>query len=275
MSDNTKISYVDATWSPVIGCTKCSPGCENCYAEKMAFRLMAMERSRLENELGGKYSQVIGRIGGWTGNIICDKSALDKPLHWRKPRRILVPSMGDLFHEKVPFGFISDTYEVTAKCPQHDFYFLTKRPEKAAEFYRKYVWKPRTPNIHLGVTISTQKEADEKIPILLQIPAAHRWISIEPMLEEIDLFRSMPCGYYCSEDVGHVDHNTLRGINGIVVGCESGPKRRPCDPDWIRSIVQQCKAASVKCFVKQIEINGKVSHNPAEWPEELRVRDLP
>lgn len=318
----TRIEYVDEAWNPVIGCSKCSPGCENCYAETMAARLWRMGR--------GDYGSVLDIENyKWNGKVLCRKGFLDKPLHWRKSRRILVPSMGDLFHEKVPFEFIVKVFWVAQKCPQHTFLFLTKRIKRASEFYKwcyplevAKMWG-QLPNVHLGATICTQKEADEKIPILLQIPAAYRWISIEPMLEEIKfvddkLFYERESGEdspvacapcYCGK---HWQNGTLFGLrigclDGAVIGCESGPKRRPCKLEWIKSIVQQCKAASVGCYVKQIpwpkldykalerillpmnfakredlwpvidnlceEYGSYVEHDIKKFPESLRVRD--
>lgn len=266
----TKIDYVDETWNPVVGCTKCSSGCLNCYAEKMAYRLSAMGIPRYD---------MVQDEGMWNGNIELNADALDIPLHWRKPRRILVPSMGDLFHESVPFEFIDKVFAKIARTQRHKYLILTKRPAIMKRYITGLVhrlngtqlvcmlnyekWPPL--NVHLGVTISIQKEADEKIPILLQIPAAHRWLSFEPLLKSIN---QIPFDNRNCDTLGHIAF-----IDWVVVGCESGPKRRPCKLEWIRSIVEQCKAAGVGCFVKQIEINGKVSHNPSEWPEWARVRN--
>lgn len=273
----TGISYVDETLNPVVGCTKCSPGCLNCYAEKMAYRLACMGQKR--------YREVISTDGGvWNNKVFCDEKTLDIPLHWRKSRRILVPSMGDLFHPKVPFEFIDEVFAVGALCPQHTLLILTKRIERMAEYMPNRDWGeacnrilhknmylqneivPPLPNVHLGATICTQKEADEKIPLLLQIPAAHRWISAEPLLGELS-FRWQPYAHqatgetyrqYLERNGSTNEYEALRKIGGLVVGCESGPnpKRRPCKLEHIRSIVQQCKAAGVGCFVKQIEMWG-------------------
>lgn len=307
----TGISYVDETWNPVCGCTKCSPGCLNCYAEKMAIRLNGIFAARGDDDNWAKMSNVLkwdysqpekyefGKATGWNGQVELFHNRLEIPLHWRKPRRILVPSMGDLFHEKVPFEFIDKVMQIISCWPQiHTFLILTKRPKRMAEYFqqlyagltkfhkgKKFQWPFR--NVHLGVTICNQKEADEKIPILLQIPAAHRWISAEPLLGEIDL--------HLSDSRTDIIWRRTHGgcyerkfLNRIVVGAESGPKRRPCKLEDIRSIVQQCKAAGVGCFVKQMPISSPywpagvnpkeqtkewVSHDPAEWPKWARVRD--
>ena len=285
----TKINYVDKTWNPVCGCTKCSPGCDNCYAEKMAYRLSAM---------GIPYYDMVQDEGSWNGNIELVKEALDKPLHWREPRRILVPSMGDLFHEKVPFQFLYEILRRINSCPQHSFFLLTKRPKRMLSFskvlgpggYHSAPPMKWPDNAHLGGTICNQEEADEKIPILLQIPAAHRWLSIEPMLGEIDLDRVIDVqgGRYLNylrgdwyDVIGKDDNGQAmfsdrpsgtfghgRGIDWVVVGCEKiGQKPgRECKPEWIKSIVDQCKAAGVKCFVKQMEVGGKVVHDLAKMP---------
>lgn len=263
----TGIAYVDETWNPVVGCTKCSPGCLNCYADVMARRfwrkwgLLAPP-----HHFGVKWFP----------------ERLDIPLHWHKPRRILVCSMGDLFHESVPFEFIDKALYVMYRSIRHTFLVLTKRPERMLEYFidgeslrlrllklfPNYTPEARLcrewplENVHLGVTICTQKEADEMIPVLLQIPATHRWLSIEPMLEEIDLTGVKP--WYGTFEENLQD----KGLHAIVVGCESGPKRRPCKLEHIRSIVQQCAAAGVGCFVKQISL-------PKVMPLKNIVSDIP
>lgn len=267
---STGIGYVDETWSPIVGCTKCSPGCDNCWAEKMAYRLKMMGKS--------KYFSVVDTYRGehlWTNKVYCDEKALQIPLHWRKPRRILTCSMGDMFHPKVPFEFISKVWDVMFDCmniannpvhlyrKSHTFMVLTKRPKRLLEFANwmsKKCQRIDYPNVHLGITICNQAEADEKIPILLQIPAAHRWLSIEPLLEEIDLMEMLPGHYWYDWEKGCL-------IDYIVIGCESGPHRRPCKLEWVKSIVDQCKAAGVKCWVKQLEINGKAVHNLKDMPD--------
>ena len=263
MSD-TKIEWADKVWNPVVGCTKCSPGCLNCYAERMAKRLYWMgmaEPSKLPEYMKFK--------DGWKkGHIECCEHRLNQPLDWRKPKRIFVCSMSDLFHPKVPFEFICKVMDFTQKCPQHTFLILTKRPESAKLFYGGTsgmgLSAPPLHNVHLGVSISNQTEADEKIPILLQIPAAVRWLSIEPMLGPVDLKFHLGLAK---------NHEDLRGLIGwVVVGCESGPGRRPCNTEWVRSIVAQCKAASVPVFVKQVNVQGKVIKMPQAWPQKLPER---
>ncbi|GAG84232.1 unnamed protein product, partial [marine sediment metagenome] len=206
----TKIEWTDETWNVVVGCTKCGIGCENCYAERMAVRLSAMGQEKYQRVITAKAHSRRGEQK-WTGGIFCDKKVLNKPLHWKKPRRIFVVSMGDLFHEKVPFEFIKQVRNIAIKCPQHTLQFLTKRVSQMLRFTQWLAghddisiaeW-PR--NCWLGVSISTQAEADEKIPILLQIPAAVRFVSYEPLLERI----LVP--FYLES----------KGIGWGIVGCES------------------------------------------------------
>jgi protein gp37 len=215
---------------------------------------------------------------------------LEAPLHLRKPAVIGVQFMGDLFHESVPFEWIDKVVRMVAFHPQHSFLLLTKRPERMLEYsdsienleieserdmalwdawravYGSELNQTQWPlkNLWLGVTCENQKAADERIPILLQIPAAKRWISYEPLLEEINPFHLWGTKHLPYEP-GQISH--------VVIGCESGPKRRPCKLEWVRSIVGQCRTAGVACFVKQIEVNEKVNHDTSEWPEDLRVQE--
>ncbi len=279
----SNIQWTDYVWNPIAGCTKCSPGCKNCYAETMAKRLKAMRVHPYWPPF--KEPQVVDE-NGWTGNIhLCHAKVggqvdtLCEPLHLRKPRKIFVCSMSDLFHEKVPFEFISRVFWTIQRAKWHTYQILTKRPERILPFMkehdhitenavlgRRYLIKTPFNNVHIGVSVSTQAEADEKIPILLQIPAAVRFVSVEPMLEGIKGLHIGKCGYYCDERVGHVDHTYL---DWVIVGCESGVNRRPCKIEWIDSIVDQCKAANVPCFVKQINVNGKVVKMPKQYPQQI------
>ena len=292
----SKISWTDKTWNPVVGCTKVSAGCANCYAERMALRLAAMECAELEKHLNQqparnrlvKYTPVVDfKNKCWNSKVHCLPSVLDKPLHWRKPRKIFVCSMSDLFHPKVPFEFIDKIWDIINICRQHTFQILTKRPERVLE-YVKHIERFRFhSNIHLGVTCENQAMADERIPILLQVPAAVRFVSIEPMLEPIDLklkhWVCSQCGdwtdgeildddNHCSCDL-YVEERLKNELDWVIVGCESGPKRRPYKLEWVRDIVQQCKAANVPVFVKQLEINGKVEHNISKFPKDLQIQE--
>ena len=261
----TKIAWTDESWNPVVGCTKISAGCKNCYAEKMACRLSAMEEKK--TPFKPRYNRVVIN-GEWVGNTICREPALEIPLRWRKPRKIFVCSMGDLFHPSVPFEFIEKVFSVIDRCPQHTFQILTKRPKRMAEYIKGEWCKEDSsmgfgaavmenfPNLWLGVTCENQKCADERIPILLQIPAAVRFVSIEPMLGAIQLNKIHPLdGQHWMRSVeGH-----YKALDWVIVGGESGPGARPMHPDWVRSIRDQCQAAGVPFFFKQWGEWGPVS----------------
>jgi len=253
---STKIQWTDETWNPVTGCTKISPGCAHCYADRMAKRLA-------------------GRCGYPADEpfrVTLHPNRLDQPLRWKKPRRVFVCSMGDLFHEDVPRPFIGEIWGVMASTPGNTFQILTKRPARMRQWVQDlHEWvhaeQPLT-NAWLGVTAEDQQRADERIPLLLQTPAAVRFVSVEPMLGHIDL-----------KDWGvpplEWTIDTTRLLNWVIIGCESGPNRRPMKLEWAIDLVRQCKAAGVACFVKQLDIDGRVSHDPDEWAEELQVREYP
>lgn len=306
----TRIEWTDATWNPVVGCTPVSSGCANCYAANFASRFGAVWPG-------------VAAHGKWTGKVLLRPEVLDVPLRWRKPRRVFVCSMSDLFHERVPFEFIDRVFAVMALCPQHTFQVLTKRPERAAEYLARGgdgIWsaacdidldkvRPETDpgwplrNVWLGTSCENQATADERIPHLLRCPAAVRFISCEPLLSEIDLSGYMS-GPYVGLPGDVVYPNWNAGIDWVIVGGESGPKARPCYDDWIMSIRDQCRAAGVPVFIKQLgsapmkadggSLDGwpedgsvvdwetgriRLRHpkggDPAEWPEYLRVRQWP
>ncbi len=236
MGTDSKIEWTDASWNPVVGCSKVSPGCDNCYAERMAHRLAFMGKEG--------YAYVTTRKGHWNGKIYhVYPKRLEIPLHWREPRRIFVCSMGDLFHESVPFEFIDKVFDTMLSCKQHTFQLLTKRPERALEYYEgvqsdsNIMGEPAmidhidANHIWLGVTVE-HPDYKNRIDTLRQIPASVRFLSIEP----------------CLADLGELN---LDGIGQVIVGGESGPGARPMHPDWVRSIRDQCQAASVPFFFKQ------------------------
>lgn len=276
MSADTLIQWTDKTWNPVRGCALVSEGCRSCYAMKVAHRFSGP----------GKPYEGLTEIGPkgprWNGKIRLVEKALLEPLRWRKPRRIFVNSMSDLFHEDVPFEFIDRVFAVMALCPQHTFQILTKRAERMLTYWAADRWnvveqaveiisdrrgdvagrvireqfetdldKYPLPNVWLGVSVERQQEADERIPLLLQTSAAVRFISAEPLLGLIGLARHFP----------HV-HGQRNDRFWVIVGGESGAGARPCDLAWIRSIVQQCATAGVSCFVKQLGAKP-VETNPA------------
>ncbi len=265
----TKISWTDETWQPVVGCTKISDGCKFCYAEKMAIRLARIEQARKYKKR--KYHHVVElykKPPRWRKNTYCDKAALDKPTHWKNPRRIFVCSMGDLFHESVPDGFIIDVFDVAAQAAAmgHTLQFLTKRPQRLFELVTNYInWIKDEPNIWLGVTAENQKLLWERGLILAEIAAAKRFISFEPLLSEISLGEVQICdGIWLHEY-----------IDWVIIGCESGSKRRPCKIEWVKDLVNQCKAAGVAVFVKQLDINGKVVKDITKFPKDLQYQEYP
>ena len=274
---STKISWTDETWNPIVGCTKISEGCKNCYAEKMANRLSGMSLQ------SPKYSMVIHE-GKWSGNTFMDESALEKPLSWKKPRRIFVCSMGDLFHESVPFSWIIELMFVINKCPQHTFQILTKRPERMHEFFTDWVPNPfmlqfgELSNLWLGVTAENQEQADKRILVLLDIPAAKRFVSIEPMLGPIDISEYLHescCTSEIRQNEGCIcaynldDIPTEVRVDQVILGGETGPGARPMHPAWVIQIRDQCIGSNVPFFFKSQGGKDKANHliEGKEWKE--------
>jgi protein gp37 len=257
-----------------------SAGCKHCYAERFAERFRGVK--------GHPFEQ------GFDVRLVSE--ALNLPLHWRKPRKVFVNSMSDLFHPDVPDEFIRQVLDVTASAYWHQFLILTKRPDRMRRFsagvkhWGKGALSVGAPmvgwpeNVWIGVSIENQETADERIPILLDTPAAHRFVSAEPLLGPIDLLRPV-----WSLGPPTQAHGMHQGLDWVIVGGESGPGARPCDLEWIRSIVQQCNGAGGPCLVKQLgdrtqwnrwnptdrierDRNGR---DPSEWPEDLRVQQFP
>lgn len=279
MSDGTKIEWTQATWSPVTGCTKISDGCRSCYIDRTPPFRMA----------GRRYTS--NRIGATTG-VQLHPERLQIPLHWRKPRRIFVCSLADLFHDEVPTDYIVDVFATIAQAPQHSFQVLTKRharmrsllssdgfishiynriPEQTREASRNF---HHFANVELGVSVESQKWADVRIDALIEarLGQSLRWLSCEPLLGPLDLTRTLP------------------RLDWVVIGGESGPNSRPMDPAWVRDILTQCRNAGVPAFVKQLgtawaqdmSVGGqslfrldKKGGDPQYWPADLRVREYP
>lgn len=280
----TKIQWTDETWNPVRGCDEISPGCAHCYAKTFAERWRGVK--------GHPYEQ------GFDVRLVPEK--LDEPLRWKRPRMVFVNSMSDLFHDEVPDDFLNSVFSTMERSPQHTFQVLTKRADRLAQ-YVNWRWGKReegpgyripSKNVWLGVSVEDQKRADERIPFLLNTPAAIRFLSCEPLLGPIflDSLAWPPTFMERSEE------HRFMGIDWVIVGGESGPGARPCNIEWIRGIVRQCKAAGVPCFVKQLGSHPIVPHpedpeltrvqkrfvledkkggNPSEWPADLRVREFP
>ncbi len=294
MGDVTRIEWTDATWSPVTGCTKVSEGCRHCYIERTPPFRMEGRKFRcprcggsgyVEDSDGnrlayGKSGQFIagarcarcsgtGRAGiGDTTGVRMHEDRLDVPLRWRKPRKVFVCSMADLFHEAVSSSFIASVFAVMALTPQHTYQVLTKRPARMRALLTSgafadllgdtlgmMLFEQRIsdydvtfplPNVWLGVTVEDQQRADQRIPILLDTPAAVRWLSCEPLLGPVDL------------DATGMDVTGTRGpesrppaVDWVVAGGESGPNARPMHPDWARSLRDQCAVAGVPYLYKQ------------------------
>jgi len=243
----SKIEWTDVTWNPVTGCDKISPGCKNCYAERMAKRLA-------------------GRVGYPADDPFRVTLHYDKleTNFGKKPKKIFVCSMSDLFHPDVPFWFIETVHDVIREWHIHTFQILTKRPERILEYYkwRKEIYMPGRnsvppENAWYGVSVENQKYADERIPILLQIPAKVRFVSVEPMLGPIDLFKingkSKGFGVF---------------FDWVICGGESGPGARPMKLEWARGLRDQCKQMGVPFFFKQIDKKTPI-------PEDLNIREWP
>ncbi len=324
MSEGTKIEWTDATWNPIrarlragegitsLGwhCERVSPGCEHCYAEHINARRFGTGRA---------YTR------GMRDNVetFIDEETIVRPLRWRKPRRVFVGSMTDIFGEWVSDALLDRLFTVMALTPHITYQVLTKRPARMRKYvglvrerlrarHIEFLWSQlgRTgdlswplPNVWLGVSVEDQRRAEERIPLLLDTPAIMRFLSCEPLLEDVDLDPVFPNSTHSADWCADLDW--------VIVGGESGPHARPCDVGWVRSIVRQCQEAFVPVFVKQLgaraylvigvepfgleigpgstskvvpgagELREPVRHSdpkggdPAEWPEDLRVREFP
>lgn len=254
MSDKSNIEWTDATWNPLRGCTKVSEGCRNCYAAGVAARFSGP---------GMPYeglAEMTPHGPNWTGKIKLVPDKLEQPLEWKRPRKIFVNSMSDLFHESVPFDYIDQVFVVMALAKQHTFQILTKRPERMVEWFNRdpadvddalFPFRAKRwplPNVWLGVSVENQKAVDERIRHLLQTPAAVRFLSMEPLLGEVNLEFNVQFEHPDNEGYG-VD--AIKGLDWVIVGGESGPHARPMHPDWARDIRDQCQAAGVPFFFKQ------------------------
>ena len=281
MAEHSTIEWTDATWNPITGCSVISPGCTNCYAMRLAGTRMKNHESRAGLTRESKSGPV------WTGEVSFNEQWLDQPLRWKRPRYIFVCAHGDLFHHNVPDAWIDQIFAVMALAPQHIFQVLTKRAERMRSYMAmrrrkrriaaaaadisdmlaaKYGRKARVPlahfdrcfpphdrspfpNVWLGVSIEDQPRADERLPHLRETPAAIRFLSIEPL-------------------IGPVGQLDLDGIGWVIVGGESGPNARSTDPDWARSLRDQCQAAGVHFFMKQMTKKASI-------PIDLMIREFP
>lgn len=286
MSQKSAIEWTEATWNPVRGCVKVSPGCAHCYAETFAERFRGVTSHPYEQ--------------GFDLRLVPEK--LDEPLKRKKPTMYFVNSMSDLFQDGVPDEFIDRVFRVMARTPQHTYQVLTKRAARLRDYCLSTLgfghgtdqqfnttgiqigpWP--LPNVWLGVSVENQYFADERIPLLLQTPAAVRFISAEPLLGPVNLETWIAVDGI-SEDIQY-----LHLLDWVIVGGESGPGARAFDVAWARSIVKQCKEAGVACFMKQfgakpLQVFNEVERHDlllrdrkggdmTEWPEDLRVREFP
>lgn len=327
----TSIEWTEETWNPTRGCSIISPGCKNCYALQMAARFSD------EGYWGHGFAERTPRGPRWTGRLGLIDDKLTLPWSWREPRVVFVNSTSDLFHENVTNEQIAAVFGVMSVAWQHTFQILTKRakrmrewfewaaanggehmvlhaigdhpgrhlsgveerrnrmPDLPAALFGRWVWP--LPNVWLGVSAESQEYADERIPELLQTPAAVRFVSYEPALGPVDFepWLSAWCPEHRAPVSGGRGHRCgvcggAERLDWIIVGGESGHGARPFDVAWARSTVRQCRDAGVACFVKQLGARpmayaigdlGRMSlqsakgGDMAEWPDDLRVREFP
>jgi protein gp37 len=217
----TKIEWTEATWNPTTGCDRTSPGCDNCYALTLARRLKAMGQPKYQADGDPKTS-------GPGFALTCHDDALEIPLRWRKPRKVFVNSMSDLFHPGVPDEFIRRVLEVMAGTPQHTYQMLTKRSQRLAKLGPTLDWPP---NAWMGVSVENDRYT-MRVPHLLRCGANVKFLSCEPLL-------------------GPLPSLCLEGLDWVIVGGESGRHARFIDPDWVRAIRDQCEADGIAFFFKQ------------------------
>ena len=303
MADSTHIEWTDATWQPITGCTIVSPGCTNCYAMQLAGTRLRAHPSRagLTREVNGSHV--------WTGEVRLNEDWLTQPLRWKRPRRIFVCAHGDLFHESVLDEWIDRVFAVMALSPQHTFQVLTKRSRRMREYVSdwrlrvvrdsEYGLPGRTDdlllkadlsdeqqhirnaahgyrNIWLGVSVEDQPRANERIPDLLETPAATRFLSCEPLLGPLDLVDRTYVGeggitmrgYLRDAQEPDDFHYWARKLDWLIVGGESGPRARPMSPNWARFLRDQCLVAGAPFFMKQMSMRQAI-------PADLFIRQFP
>ncbi len=212
MAQNSSIEWTEGTWNPVTGCRKVSPGCKHCYAERMAIRLAGMNQPRYRNGF----------------EVTLQPDLVRLPLRWRQPRTIFVNSMSDLFHKEIPESFIADVFQTMLDAHWHTFQILTKRADRLAEIAGRLPWPI---NMWMGVSVESPRYLN-RVERLSQVPAAVRFLSVEPLLTRIP---SLP----------------MTGIDWVIVGGESGPGARPMEADWVREIRDRCVGTGVPFFFKQ------------------------
>jgi protein gp37 len=308
MMGTTSIEWTDKSWPIINGCRRASEGCTNCYSERLtATRLSKTPKYRgLAVFKEGKGPRYTGETRLWVPH-------LDQPLRWKKPARVFVANMGDLFYERVTDDEIAAVFGIMASCPQHSFQLLTKRadrmrrwieeftrggaasaPVRAALAARRYLKDDRIngchgneiapwplPNVWMGVSVENQEWADKRIPDLLATQAAIRFVSYEPALGPVNFEKRGWLGCFHESSAQQDDHSDCAPrLDWVIVGGESGPGARPFDVDWARSAIAQCKAAGVAVFYKQGGSSNRCAHSSkgghlACFPSDLRVREFP
>lgn len=298
------IEWTDVTLNPTTGCDRVSPGCDNCYALTMAKRLKAMGNPKYQND-GDP------RTSGSGFGITTHADVLAAPLRWRIPRRVFVNSMSDLFHARVPREFVAQLWDVMARTPQHTYQILTKRPDRMARVVKGLPAGPwhAAPlrNVWLGTSVEDQARADQRIQHLYDTPAAVRFLSVEPLLDRVDVDRylwlssSNTAGPWRDfngrvrvggSGVGGQAFTTMPtpDLHWVIIGGESGPGARPMNLAWVRGLAEQCAAAKIPVFVKQlgsvwardtfiggqaVAKNDPKGGDPDWWPTDLRIREYP
>ena len=303
MSDKSHIEWTDATWNPILGCSKVSAGCEHCYAMRSVHRMAGNPNAKIAAACAG-LTKIINGAPGWTGRVNCLPERLEIPLRWRAPRRIFVASQSDPFHPEVPDAFLDRMFAVMALTPQHSYQLLTKRPERmrvylsvaglqerlaeiapdvaldhdpcAAGWLEDRPWP--LPNVIGMTSVEDQAAADERIPALLETPLAVRGISLEPMLGPVDL-----TGFLCNSSGirGDISDDLACRPRGsspfwVICGGESGPRARPMHPGWVRAVRDQCVAAGVAFFFKQGSAANWIDFKDFQsFPQDLQIREFP
>lgn len=260
MGEKCFIEWTDSSWNPLRGCRRISPGCENCYAERIAARF---------SDPGLPYNGFAKRTESgprWTGKVEVVPHHLRDPIKWQKARKIFVCSTSDLFYEEIGVDVIQSIFSVIFEAKRHTYQILTKRAERMSQVLRHirfpggFKWEDAPePNVWVGVSVEDQKRAEDRIPRLLETPAAIRFLSVEPLLGPVDLLQWLkPKG-------------RSPGIDWVIIGAESGPNARPMEMDWVRTIREQCVEAGVALFFKQAVIDGEVVSLPmldgASWSQ--------
>lgn len=252
---NSKIEWTEATWNPLRGCARVSEGCRFCYAERVADRFSGEGQPYEGLTTRGKDGQP-----RWNNEIMLVPHMLKKPLSWKQPRRIFVNSMSDLFHEKVPFDYIQQVFDVMRQASWHEFQILTKRAERLADLSPKIDWPQ---NVWMGVSIEDSRVID-RADALREVPATIRFLSLEPL-------------------IGPIPNLDLAELDWAIIGGESGNQARIMEPEWAIDLLNQCRSANVPCFVKQMgtqwaKRQGSKSRKGddfSEFPEALQVREYP